>query len=254
MTRSTVRFYDSLAEDYHLVFEDWDRSIERQAEALTAVIRARAPSAERVLDCTCGIGTQALGFVAAGFHVTGSDLSLASLRRAAAEAARRGLTLSLFVCDVRRPAVSGESFDVVAALDNSLCHLTREGDLETAVRGMARACGQSGLVLTSVRDYAPAIEERRVVDPPRVWGESGARRMTFQIWTWLDERRYHLLHLVGTENAEGEWHFRTRETSCRAVLPEELAGMFASSGLEAVEVLEPSKTGYYQPLIVGSKG
>lgn len=30
----TQSFYDDLASDYHLVYADWDRSIERQAAAL----------------------------------------------------------------------------------------------------------------------------------------------------------------------------------------------------------------------------
>jgi hypothetical protein len=53
MTASTsVRdFYDALASQYHLVFEDWDESVERQASALDGVIRALLGEGRRtVLD------------------------------------------------------------------------------------------------------------------------------------------------------------------------------------------------------------
>jgi len=32
-------FYDELAPLYHLIFQDWDASVERQGEQLTAIIR-----------------------------------------------------------------------------------------------------------------------------------------------------------------------------------------------------------------------
>jgi methylase of polypeptide subunit release factors len=47
----------------------------------------------RVLDAAVGIGTQALGLAAQGFRVTGSDISLAAVKRAGEEAGRRGLRL-----------------------------------------------------------------------------------------------------------------------------------------------------------------
>ena len=40
MNRTTA-FYDRLASHYHLIFEDWDQSIERQATQLTSIIEER---------------------------------------------------------------------------------------------------------------------------------------------------------------------------------------------------------------------
>jgi hypothetical protein len=64
---ATAEFYDGLAEDYHLVYADWDASIRRQAAALDRLIRERTGTQHcRILDCTCGIGTQSLGLAALG--------------------------------------------------------------------------------------------------------------------------------------------------------------------------------------------
>jgi ubiquinone/menaquinone biosynthesis C-methylase UbiE len=63
-------FYDELASDYHLIYEDWWSSVERQGRALNALIESRpGPGPKRVLDCTCGIGTQALGLSLHGHHL-----------------------------------------------------------------------------------------------------------------------------------------------------------------------------------------
>jgi 2-polyprenyl-3-methyl-5-hydroxy-6-metoxy-1,4-benzoquinol methylase len=53
------------------------------------------------LDCTCGIGTQALPLARLGYRVTGTDISPAAVKRARAEATMRGLDADFKVSDVR---------------------------------------------------------------------------------------------------------------------------------------------------------
>ena len=75
---SVERFYDELAPFYHLIFPDWEASIQRQAESLDGVIRERWGEGRlSILDVACGIGTQALGLAALGHRVTASDISAA---------------------------------------------------------------------------------------------------------------------------------------------------------------------------------
>lgn len=56
-------FYDEFAPLYHLIFQDWDASIERQGEQLKRILQAEWPGHETVLDVSCGIGTQSLALV-----------------------------------------------------------------------------------------------------------------------------------------------------------------------------------------------
>jgi glycine/sarcosine N-methyltransferase len=87
MTHQILDFYESLADYYHLIFEDWDQSIRRQAKVLDSLISSELPGRPLdILDCACGIGTQTLGFASLGHHVVGSDLSAAEVRRAEKEA------------------------------------------------------------------------------------------------------------------------------------------------------------------------
>ena len=55
-------FYDQLAESYHLLYPDWEASAMRQARALNGLVRhQRGTGPQTILDCACGIGTQAVG-------------------------------------------------------------------------------------------------------------------------------------------------------------------------------------------------
>jgi len=83
MTHEILDFYESLADYYHLIFEDWDRSIHQQAKVLDLLIsRELSGRPLKILDCACGIGTQALGFASLGHQVVASDLSATEVRRA----------------------------------------------------------------------------------------------------------------------------------------------------------------------------
>ena len=69
---SVVGFYDGLAADYHLIYRDWEEAVERQGRVLDGLIReALGEGPREVLDCACGIGTQAIGLAMRGHRVTG---------------------------------------------------------------------------------------------------------------------------------------------------------------------------------------
>lgn len=102
----TKGFYSELSDFYHLIYPDWEVSIQRQAEALDATVRDVWRGSGTVLDVSCGIGTQSLGLASRGYKVTASDLSPGAIERARREALRRGLDISYSVADMRKPYVS----------------------------------------------------------------------------------------------------------------------------------------------------
>src|SRR4051812_32653480 len=95
-------FYDGFAPDYHLAYADrWDAAVERQGAVLDRLIHAAVPDAHDVLDCSCGIGTQAIGLALRGYAVRGTDLSGGAIARARAEAERLGAPVTFAVADIR---------------------------------------------------------------------------------------------------------------------------------------------------------
>jgi SAM-dependent methyltransferase len=172
VSRDAAGFYDALAVSYHLVYDDWEASVERQGAQLDAVLReelgsaADDPAPGTVLDAACGIGTQALGLAARGWRVAGSDLSPAAVARARAEAARRGLDVELSVADLREVHDHHRrGFDAVLACDNSLPHLLTDDDLRAALVQMRRATAPGGVCVVSVRDYGALLAAGELAAP-----------------------------------------------------------------------------------------
>ena len=58
---TTDGFYDELAPLYHLIYPDWAASVVHQGKQLSALIEAEWPGSRKVLDLSCGIGTQSIG-------------------------------------------------------------------------------------------------------------------------------------------------------------------------------------------------
>ena len=90
----TQTFYDSMASEYDKLFSDWQATTREQAVILDRIFRGSGfDSSASVLDCACGIGTQAIGLAALGYPVTASDISDAELAEAAKRAAENRVSI-----------------------------------------------------------------------------------------------------------------------------------------------------------------
>lgn len=253
MGNSVQGFYDQLADFYHLIFEDWDRAIERQATALNRLLADRiSPGPLKILDCACGIGTQSLGFARAGHHVVASDLSAPAVNRARREAEARGLKIEFHIADMTNlSAISGSGFDVVAALDNAIPHLSSAG-VQEAVRAVAAKLRPGGLFLASTRDYDELILQKPSVQGPVFYGAKGNRRIVLQVWDWIEPARYSLHQYISVEDASG-WKTHHFVSEYRCLLNAEFTRALEMAGLEKVERLLPRESGFFQPIILAKK-
>jgi SAM-dependent methyltransferase len=123
------------------------------------------PPEGELLDIACGYGRHAIELGQRGFHVTGLDLSLPLLIRAADEAQRRGLTVNFVHADMREMTYDSQ-FAAAYCVLTSFGYFDEETNLRVA-SSICRALKPGGrfLVDTINRDYI-------VSDlPSRVWWE-----------------------------------------------------------------------------------
>lgn len=243
--------YDELANHYHLIFENWDASVERQAAILSSLIKLKGglDSTAHILDCACGIGTQSLGLAKAGFRVTGCDISPKSIERARVEACQRNLDIQFSVANMLDMTGFGAHFDAVICMDNALPHLeTAEQLIQAAIqiRGRLRP---GGLFMASIRDYDCLLKERPVVQGPSFYSDQGRRRIVFQVWDWADDRQY-TFHLYITHEAGKSWQTFHTSGVYRSVLRDEVAAALGRTGFTNLRWLFPAESGFYQPIVL----
>lgn len=243
----TGHFYDDLAATYHLMFADWDASMARQAEALDGMLDGFLGGRSAILDCACGIGTQAIGLAARGHDVVGTDLSPVAAARALVEASNRGVSLPTAAADMRALPFPDHTFDVVVAADNAVPHLLTAADVVSAVREMRRVLRPGGRLVLTTRDYDAIRREHPLSTPPQVSQTSTGRVITFQLWHWHDDgERYDLEHFQLHDGAT-----RIRTTTYWALTRSELTALVAEAGF--VDITWPDIE-FFQPVLSASSG
>jgi SAM-dependent methyltransferase len=162
--RSKPWFEEVFDEDYlrTLPFMSADQTL-REVEFIEASLGLRQGA--RVLDIGCGYGRHAIELVQRGLDVTGLDLSLPLLIRAADEAQKRAMSVNFVHADMREMAFE-QQFDGAYSMMTSFGYFDEEANLRAA-EGIARALKPGARFLLDIvnRDYV-------VGDlPSRVWWE-----------------------------------------------------------------------------------
>ena len=253
MTDLIESFYDDLAPYYHLIFADWNQSIAWQVSILGPILeRATGKASPRVLDCACGIGTQALGLAQRGHQVVASDLSKSSIERARKEAGQRQLDITFHVADMTDlTPIEETNFDAVLAADNALPHLVSTDQLRLALTGIAAKLTNNGVLLATLRDYDSLIVARPTIQPPVFHPQEEGYRIVHQVWHW-EGNEYALHHYLTIPSAEG-WVVKHFASRYRALQRAELNQALQASGFGDIRWLEPGETSFYQPMVLAWK-
>lgn len=246
-------FYDGLASEYHMIFADWRQAVTGQGSVLTGLLHSEAgPGALRVLDCTCGIGTQAIGLALHGHNVTARDISGAAVQRAKREAASFDVDIDFQVADILKAGGQAGAFDVVLSCDNSLPHL-EDSDLMLGVANMRNELKPDGLFLASIRDYDAILSTRPRGTLPSVFETDGERRIVFQVWDWQKDGRTYVFHLFILKAASQGWEVSEHTGSYRAVLRAEMEEALSVCGFRSIRWIMPDRSGYYQPIVLARR-
>lgn len=187
-TDNTSEFYDAIAEFYPLFYRNWETQLEREGLGLRAIFRNKGVN--RVLDASCGAGTQAVSLAQLGFDVIAVDPSPGMLRKAqeiAGEDALRG-NLEFRKSDFLHleDFVTGP-FDAVVTKGNALPHLITDEEIELALHIFYELLRPGGVLVVGMRDFGPFMEDRPRFIPGFTHElDDGREFITFDIWDWQE--------------------------------------------------------------------
>jgi len=253
MSESVTDFYDRLSPVFHHdMGYDWEAGVRWEGEWLDRFLAKQLGGRETwsVLDCSCGIGTQAIGLALHGHQVHATDLSPVSVECARRESNEFGVAMTFGVADFRKLSETiSDTFDVVISCDNSFAHCLNDDDLAAALASIKKRLKPGGLLLLSIRDYAALIADKPIFNSQHVEDKPDGRRIVFQVWDWAsDGCSYRLNQFLIKENDDG-YEIKHFETELRALLRDEIISALKDAGFAETCWHDPEANGYYQPIV-----
>ena len=245
-------FYNGMATQYDKLFADWQATTREQACLLDRLFRNFGYDEHaKILDCACGIGTQAIGLAARGYCVTGSDISDGELAEAGQRAEKNHVKISLANADFRCLSESfSEEFDIVICMDNALPHMLTETDMEAAIESIAGRTQEGGMFVASIRDYDALLAEKPSYSPPYIHPTEDGQRVCLQTWKWEGNHYQFTQYII-----EDGQDLQIRKFDCeyRAIRRDDLTKILLNKGFREVTWKFPEETGFYQPIVIARK-
>lgn len=245
-------FYDNLASQYDKLFLDWQATTREQADILnTLFLENGFDATASILDCACGIGTQAIGLATLGYTVTASDISDNEIAEAKLRAESNHVQIHFEHADFCALSETfPEPFDIVICMDNALPHMLSESALKTAVTSITNQLSPGGLFVASMRDYDALLTDKPSYSPPYIHNTPLGKRVSFQTWDWTGNH-YKLTQYI-IEDGE-TLDISKFDCEYRAATREELTDLLLDCGCSKVEWKFPKETGFYQPIVIARK-
>ena len=245
-------FYDNMAQEYDKLFTDWEASSDEQGILLHTLFAAEGfDKSASVLDCACGIGTQAISLAKLGYKVTASDISEGQLTQARERADKDKVEIPFVWADFRNLADVFEcKSDIIIAMDNALPHMLTEADLEKALSSIVNRLTEGGIFVASIRDYDELLLLEPAYSPPYIHKTDNGQRVCFQTWEWKEEN-YKLTQYI-IEDGD-TLQISKYDCEYRATRRSEITKLLKDKGCSKVEWLFPKDTGFYQPIVVARK-
>ena len=189
-------YYGELAHDYEWLFPDEIVGAGSELGAtspgsqalLEAAIRTLPPGAP-VLDCACGIGSDAMALARRGLAVSASDGSPAMVAETRRRSEQYGITMTIFqsLWQDLPQRVHG-SFDLVLCLGNSIVHTETRANRMAALQAIKKVLSPKGTLIVDSRNWELLYRARpRIIPARKVIERQGLRCSSLYIWTFPDE-------------------------------------------------------------------
>ncbi len=248
----TQTFYNNLASHYDKLFLDWQSTTHEQATILNKIFKNSGfDNTAHVLDCACGIGTQAIGLACLGYNVTASDISDGEIAEAKTRASKANVNIHFENADFCALSKTfAEQFDIIIAMDNALPHMLTGNDLASAIKSIVNQIKDGGMFVASIRDYDALLIDKPPYSPPYIHKTNKGQRVSFQTWVWNDENYKLTQYIVDDEDTLQVSKF---ECEYRATKRDEMTKLLLAYGCNKVEWLFSDETGFYQPIVVARK-
>jgi ubiquinone/menaquinone biosynthesis C-methylase UbiE len=237
--QDTMAYYDAIADQYHLFYRDWQAAMERDGATLRR--KFQRAGLRRVLDASCGTGTQSIGLARYDFDITAADPNPHMLTRARQFARDFGVAERIHFVQagfLDLPAVVDGPFDALVSAGNSLPHLLSDDDIRAALANFYDLLRPGGMLVIGIRDFELMLEDRpRFVPRQAHIDDPECDHILFDIWDWNDGPPVTVTFNTFFITGKGEHYTATRRpVTYRALTRTEMETMLECAGFTGITV------------------
>lgn len=243
-------YYDYFADKYHIMLKNWEDKINNQGKILKRILTKYSKNRlSSILDCTCGIGIQAISLALEGFVVTGSDLSQNELDFAIEEAKKRNLNIQFIQADCRYLENSiNQKFDAIISIDSALPHLLTRENFLLAFQSIYNCLNEGGVFLSSYRDYDTLLKTKpNMAYPVRFNYENGIDYTILRKWSWEGEYIFSKQYVIADSPSESKLY--TNVYKQWAITKNELLQIANETKYSECYWLSVEESGFTQPML-----
>jgi SAM-dependent methyltransferase len=226
-----VPLYDAFSNQYDY-FVNWPQRLQYELPFIERELQAAG--ARRVLDVACGTGQHALALAAAGYAVTGTDLSTAMVERARAHAREAGHAAQFVVAGFGqlRECLEGD-FDALLCLGNSLPHVLTEAALQATLADFAAVLRPGGLVFIQSRNFDAVMQARARWIGPQGHTDADRDYLFVRFYDFNPDGTLTFNVVSLQRSGSGPWSQQPEATTLRPWLHRELHAALADAGFGA---------------------
>ena len=243
-------YYDFFADKYYIMLKDWKGKIDKQGKILLNLMKKYSHiKISTLLDCTCGIGIQAISLAQEGLDVTGSDISQNELKFAIKEAQKRNLKIFFTQADCRYlDQVFNNNFDAIISIDSALPHLITKENFLLTFKSIYNRLNKGGVFLSSYRDYAELLKTKPNMAYPIRFNTEGDKEYTiFRKWKWDKDIIYSKQYVI-VDTEEGSKLY-TNSYKQWAITKSDLLAIARETRYSEIYWLLPEESQFSQPIL-----
>ena len=139
---------------------------------------------------------------------------------------------------------------MIICMDNALPHMRSHDALAAAIASITGRMKKDGIFVASIRDYDALLMDKPPYSPPYIHKTADGQRVSFQVWTWEDDRYKLIQYIIDDGEVLQANKF---ECEYRATRRAEITDLLLADGCSEVKWLFPEETGFYQPIVVARR-
>jgi 2-polyprenyl-3-methyl-5-hydroxy-6-metoxy-1,4-benzoquinol methylase len=180
--RKPIKHISASASHYDQEAQHYDAFNETQSAKINQTIEniLRHHKMKRILDFTCGTGSQVFWLAKKGFETVGVDINAQMLAIAKDKAAKQSSPIHFEQGDIRTSQIG--QFDAVLSIFNSIGHLTKE-DFKLALKNVYTNLIPGGLYIFDIFNLDYLLHEDNItkltIDNQKKYGDITAREIQY---------------------------------------------------------------------------